>query len=142
MQEEVNEKTISLCIKGGKITAQILKAALITVSYERIIQLYRTRHVRTNLILANRNLYGFIVVHAFIISIQESQETTPLYQYLSLLSSCCHHTNITIQRKWKQRWYGSCIIFNMGRYNTFSCICDREYYYVNSIWFSLISFNQ
>lgn len=26
MQEEVNEKTISLCIKGGKITAQILKA--------------------------------------------------------------------------------------------------------------------
>lgn len=29
MQEEVNEKTISLCIKGGKITAQILKAALI-----------------------------------------------------------------------------------------------------------------
>ena len=29
MQEEVNEKTISLCIKGGKITAQILKTALI-----------------------------------------------------------------------------------------------------------------
>ncbi len=27
VQEEVNEKTISLCIKGGKITAQILKAA-------------------------------------------------------------------------------------------------------------------
>ena len=29
MQEEVNEKTIALCIKGGKITAQILKAALL-----------------------------------------------------------------------------------------------------------------
>lgn len=28
MQEEVNEKTISLCIKGGKITGNILKAAL------------------------------------------------------------------------------------------------------------------
>ena len=28
MQEEVNEKTIALCIKGGKITADILKAAL------------------------------------------------------------------------------------------------------------------
>ena len=29
MQEEVNERTIALCIKGGKITAQILKAALL-----------------------------------------------------------------------------------------------------------------
>ncbi len=29
MQEEVTEKTIALCIKGGKITAQILKAALL-----------------------------------------------------------------------------------------------------------------
>lgn len=28
LQEEVNEKTISLCIKGGKITGNILKAAL------------------------------------------------------------------------------------------------------------------
>lgn len=28
MQEEVNEKTVALCIKGGKITADILKAAL------------------------------------------------------------------------------------------------------------------
>ena len=28
MQDEVNEKTMALCIKGGKITAQILKAAL------------------------------------------------------------------------------------------------------------------
>lgn len=28
MQEEVNEKTIALCIKGGKITADVLKAAL------------------------------------------------------------------------------------------------------------------
>ncbi len=28
MQEEVNEKTIALCIKGGKISADILKAAL------------------------------------------------------------------------------------------------------------------
>ena len=34
MQEEVNEKTISLCIKGGKITAQILKAALIKLLTE------------------------------------------------------------------------------------------------------------
>lgn len=28
MQEEVNEKTIALCIKGGKMTADILKAAM------------------------------------------------------------------------------------------------------------------
>ena len=28
MQEEVNEKTIALCIRGGKITADILKTAL------------------------------------------------------------------------------------------------------------------
>lgn len=28
MQEEVNEKTISLCIKGGKISGSILKSAL------------------------------------------------------------------------------------------------------------------
>ena len=35
MQEEVNEKTISLCIKGGKITAQILKAALIKLLAEK-----------------------------------------------------------------------------------------------------------
>ena len=34
MQEEVNEKTISLCIKGGKITTQILKAALIKLLTE------------------------------------------------------------------------------------------------------------
>ena len=34
MQEEVNEKTISLCIKGGKITAKILKAALIMLLAE------------------------------------------------------------------------------------------------------------
>ena len=34
MQEEVNEKTISLCIKGGKITAQILKAVLIKLLAE------------------------------------------------------------------------------------------------------------
>ena len=34
MQEEVNEKTISLCIKGGKITAQILKAALLRLLAE------------------------------------------------------------------------------------------------------------
>ena len=34
MQEEVNEKTIALCIKGGKITAQILKAALIKLLAE------------------------------------------------------------------------------------------------------------
>lgn len=29
MQDEVNEKTISLCINGGKISARILKAALV-----------------------------------------------------------------------------------------------------------------
>ena len=29
MQEEVNEKTIALCINGGKISARILKAALL-----------------------------------------------------------------------------------------------------------------
>lgn len=29
MQDEVNEKTISLCINGGKITARILKSAML-----------------------------------------------------------------------------------------------------------------
>ena len=29
MQEEVNEKVVSLCIRGGKISAQILKSALL-----------------------------------------------------------------------------------------------------------------
>ena len=28
MQDEVNEKTVSLCIRGGKVTAQLLKAAM------------------------------------------------------------------------------------------------------------------
>ena len=28
MQEEVNEKTISVCVKGAKITEEMLKAAL------------------------------------------------------------------------------------------------------------------
>lgn len=28
MQDEVNEKTVSLCVNGGKISARILKAAL------------------------------------------------------------------------------------------------------------------
>ena len=28
MQDEVNEKVVSLCIRGGKISAQILKASL------------------------------------------------------------------------------------------------------------------
>lgn len=28
VQDEVNEKTMALCIKGGKISAQLLKAAL------------------------------------------------------------------------------------------------------------------
>jgi len=28
VQDEVNEKTVSLCIRGGKITAQLLKAAM------------------------------------------------------------------------------------------------------------------
>ena len=34
MQDEVNEKTMALCIKGGKISAQILKAALIKLLAE------------------------------------------------------------------------------------------------------------
>ena len=29
MQDEVNEKTVSLCVNGGKISAQILKAAML-----------------------------------------------------------------------------------------------------------------
>ena len=29
MQDEVNEKTVSLCVNGGKITARILKAAML-----------------------------------------------------------------------------------------------------------------
>lgn len=28
MQEEVNEKTVALCVKGGKISAEILKTAM------------------------------------------------------------------------------------------------------------------
>ena len=28
LQDEVNEKVVSLCIRGGKISAQILKASL------------------------------------------------------------------------------------------------------------------
>ena len=34
MQEEVNEKTIALCIRGGKISAEILKAALVKLMRE------------------------------------------------------------------------------------------------------------
>ena len=34
MQEEVNEKTLSLCIKGGKITAEVLRAALLKLFSE------------------------------------------------------------------------------------------------------------
>ena len=29
MQEEVNEKTVSLCITGGKVTVRLLKQAMI-----------------------------------------------------------------------------------------------------------------
>ena len=29
MQDEVNEKTVSLCINGGKISARILKTAML-----------------------------------------------------------------------------------------------------------------
>lgn len=36
MQEEVTEKTIALCIKGGKITAQILKAPVILWDSSRV----------------------------------------------------------------------------------------------------------
>lgn len=34
MQEEVNEKTVALCIKGGKISAQILKTSLVKLLAE------------------------------------------------------------------------------------------------------------
>lgn len=34
MQDEVNEKTMALCIKGGKISAQILKTALMKLLAE------------------------------------------------------------------------------------------------------------
>ena len=34
MQEEVNEKTVALCIKGGKISADILKVALVKLIRE------------------------------------------------------------------------------------------------------------
>lgn len=34
MQEEVNEKTLWLCIKGGKITAEVLRAALLKLLSE------------------------------------------------------------------------------------------------------------
>ena len=34
MQEEVNEKTVALCIKGGKISADILKASLMKLLRE------------------------------------------------------------------------------------------------------------
>lgn len=63
---------------------------------------YSIRHVRTNLILTNRDLYWFIVVHAFIIPIQKSQETTTPYQYFSIFDphlpipfffNTCHNFN-------------------------------------------------
>ena len=34
MQDEVNEKTVSLCINGGKISARILKNAMLNLSRE------------------------------------------------------------------------------------------------------------
>ena len=49
MQEEVNEKTISLCIKGGKITAQILKAALIKLLTEMDKKKQKRESVRQKL---------------------------------------------------------------------------------------------
>ena len=36
MQEEVNEKTVSLCITGGKVTVRLLKQATLTA--------YQTEH--------------------------------------------------------------------------------------------------
>ena len=48
MQEEVNEKTISLCIKGGKITAQILKAALIEASLDQFKSAIREKEKKAN----------------------------------------------------------------------------------------------
>lgn len=43
--------------------------------------------LKINLILTTQNLYWFIVVHAFIIPIQKSQETTTPYQYFSIFDS-------------------------------------------------------
>ena len=36
MQDEVNEKVVSLCIRGGKISAQILKSALLKTFCSRL----------------------------------------------------------------------------------------------------------
>lgn len=41
MQDEVNEKTVSLCINGGKISARILKAAIAKVLTEMEQQQWR-----------------------------------------------------------------------------------------------------
>ncbi len=46
MQDEVNEKTISLCINGGKISARILKAALLK-ALAKLEQEKQRNHQRT-----------------------------------------------------------------------------------------------
>ena len=52
MQDEVNEKTMALCIKGGKISAQLLKAALTrrrkmieSIKNRRSIRKYKSKAV-------------------------------------------------------------------------------------------------
>ena len=43
MQDEVNEKTIALCIKGGKLTTQLFKTAMIAV----LKNMEQQKHART-----------------------------------------------------------------------------------------------
>ncbi len=59
MQDEVNEKTISLCISGGKISARILKNAMLKV----LIKLEQEQQkVRQNFSEKNKGKNG-VVVH-------------------------------------------------------------------------------
>lgn len=47
MQDEVNEKTVSLCIRCGKVTANLLKAAM-TKSLAKMEQEKRQQGQKTN----------------------------------------------------------------------------------------------
>ena len=60
MQDEVTEKTMALCIKGGKISAQILKAALTKLLAEIEKKKQQSKKMGGQFIgfLTNENLEG------------------------------------------------------------------------------------
>ena len=71
MQDEVNEKTMALCIKGGKISAQLLKAALTKLLSEMggqnrckrgkqsIKSLQQSGAQLTNIVVTDNNIKSF-----------------------------------------------------------------------------------